>query len=548
VLLLPYAPFTNVVESVKRPMPSQMAMAHCAAAWLDRGTGRYLGVVADSASVEEIDFWTDKSGGRHPDVCFTPARMERDGRFVVAPGSVKMPKAPAYALIRAGEGGVEEWNKFSRRVPRVAVSVDFARPTKKIKPVHGVGQPPFFGRNYKLFKCLEDAHIPYSRLHDVGGAVSGQGIYVDIPNLFKNFDADPENPGSYSFAFTDDLLHALVTNGVAPYFRLGVSIENYVKELGPRNILPPKDNLKWAKICEGVVRHYTEGWANGFKWKIDYWEIWNEPDGEEPPESNAMWRGTFQQYLDLYGTAKKYLKSKFPHLQFGAYGSCGFASLCSNWKPERAAHHMRCFNEFLDYIGKNDCPPDFFSFHCYGPWQHIEKQANYARRELDKAGLKDVPIHLTEWLSAHGIGTARQAALLADTIVRLQGSAVDLATIYDARCSSGMYSPLFDPAAWAPRKAYYAFRAFGDIYALGTEVPLVCSNKEIAAIAAVGSNDDAAMMIVNPTDRALPFISDFGGRKVKSVRVTDDSRDWCETRVPSVLTPYSIWLLQLSKP
>ena len=545
--LLPYAPFTNVVASAKRPMPSFLNRPHCAAAWLERGTGRYLGVLTDSPFTEEIDFWRDKSGGWHPDVCFSPDRPAHGGRLVIAPGGTWVPEAPLNALVRAGDGGEEDWTKFSRRVPRVAVSVDISKAVRKIKPVHGVGQPPFIGRNYKLFQCLKDAHVPYSRLHDVGGAVSGQGIYVDIPNLFKDFDADPSNPDSYSFAFTDDLLHALVTNGVAPYFRLGVSIENYVVDLGPRKIFPPKDNLKWAKICDGVVRHYTEGWANGFKWKIDYWEIWNEPDGEEPPESNSMWRGTFKQYLDLYGTAKKYLKARFPHLQFGAYGSCGFEVLCSSWKPERARHHMRCFNEFLDYVRKNGCPPDFFSFHCYGPWWKLEKQANHARRALDKAGLKNVPIHLTEWLSAHGVGTARQAAFLADTIVRLQGSAVDLATIYDARCSSGMYSPLFDPAKWAPRKAYYAFRAFGELYALGTEVPVACSNKEIAALAATGPGGEAALMVVNPTDKALPFISDIGGLKVKSVRVTDESRDWCETETPSVLTPWSIWLFQLSK-
>ena len=547
VLLLPYAPFTNVVASAKRPMPSFLNRPHCSAAWLERGTGLYLGVLTDSQFVEEIDFWRDRSGGWHPDVCFSPDRPAHGGRLVVAPGEAWVPEVPLDALVRAGDGGEEEWSRFSRRVPRVAVSAVLSRTVRKMKPVHGVGQPPFIGRNYKLFQCLRDAHVPYSRLHDVGGAVSGQGIYVDIPNVFKDFDADPSNPDSYSFAFTDDLLHALVTNGVAPYFRLGVSIENYVVELGPRKIFPPKDSLKWAKICEGVVRHYTEGWANGFKWRIDYWEIWNEPDGEEPPESNAMWRGTFKQYLDLYGTAQRHLKAKFPHLKFGAYGSCGFEALCSSWKPERAAHHMRCFNEFLDYIRKNNCPPDFFSFHCYGPWWKIEKQANHARRELDKAGLKDVPIHPTEWLSAHGVGTAQQAALLADTIVRLQASPIDLATIYDARCGSGMYSPLFDPAKWAPRKAYYAFRAFGDLYALGTEAAVACSNNEIAALAAVGPDGDAAMMVVNPTGKALPFISDSGGRKVGSVRVTDESRDWAEADVPSVLTPCSIWLFQLPR-
>ena len=280
VLLLPYAPFTNVVASAKRPMPSFMNRPHCCAAWVERGAGRYLGILTDSQFTEEIDFWRDRGGGWHPDVCFSPDRPAHGGRLVVAPGEAWTPEAPLNALVRAGEGSEDDWNKFSRRVPRVAVSVDFARKAKKIKP-------------------------------------------------------------------------------------------------------------------------------------------------------------------------------------------------------------------------------------------------------------------------AHGVGTAQQAALLADTIVRLQGSAVDLATIYDARCSSGMYSPLFDPARWAPRKAYYAFRAFGELYALGTEVPVSCSNKEIAAIAAVGSNGDAAMMVVNPTGRALPFISDFGGRKVKSVRVADESREWEEAELPSVLTPWSIWIFRI---
>jgi hypothetical protein len=30
-----------------------------------------------------------------------------------------------------------------------------------------------------------------------------------------------------------------------------------------------------------VIRHYTEGWANGFKMKVTYWEIRNEPNSED---------------------------------------------------------------------------------------------------------------------------------------------------------------------------------------------------------------------------------------------------------------------------
>ena len=45
-----------------------------------------------------------------------------------------------------------------------------------------------------------------------------------------------------------------------------------------RDLLPPKDFRKWAQICEHIIRHYNEGWADGHKWDIRYWEIWNEAD------------------------------------------------------------------------------------------------------------------------------------------------------------------------------------------------------------------------------------------------------------------------------
>ena len=41
-------------------------------------------------------------------------------------------------------------------------------------------------------------------------------------------DADENDPKSYRFAFTDALVKALVDNGVEPFFRLGVTIENFV--------------------------------------------------------------------------------------------------------------------------------------------------------------------------------------------------------------------------------------------------------------------------------------------------------------------------------
>ena len=142
------------------------------------------------------------------------------------------------------------------------MTVDFATEVGPVKPVNAVGQPPKTHLiEYHLFHYLTEAGIPYSRLHDVGGAYA-QNVFVDIPNLFRDFDADETDPKNYDFTFTDTLLDALEKAKVETYFRLGVTIENYHR-IKAYNIYPPKDFAKWARICEHVVAHYNEGWADG---------------------------------------------------------------------------------------------------------------------------------------------------------------------------------------------------------------------------------------------------------------------------------------------
>ena len=68
-------------------------------------------------------------------------------------------------------------------------------------------------------------------------------------------------------------------------YRLGISIEWGSKKY---TSLPLWDPQKWAEICAHIIRHYNEGWCDGFYYQISYWEIWNEP--ENPP----MWQGTME--------------------------------------------------------------------------------------------------------------------------------------------------------------------------------------------------------------------------------------------------------------
>ena len=81
------------------------------------------------------------------------------------------------------------------------IRVDFNEITGKIKPMHGVGQPPYLGPSSSYMHYLKEAGIPYSRLHDVCGPYGGLN-YVDIPNVFKDFSADESDPKSYDSATT----------------------------------------------------------------------------------------------------------------------------------------------------------------------------------------------------------------------------------------------------------------------------------------------------------------------------------------------------------
>ena len=190
------------------------------------------------------------------------------------------------------------------------ITANFEKITGKIKPMHGVGQPPFVAEDTHVH-YLEEAGIPYSRLHDVGGWYAGMR-FVDIPNIFRDFDADETLPESYDFTFTDDLIATLIKHNVKPFYRLGVTIENYYFKKAYR-VFPPKDYEKWARICEHIIRHYNEGWADGFHYGIEHWEIWNEPEGHKHGEHGPMWIGTKEEFFRLYEVASNHLKKCRKH-------------------------------------------------------------------------------------------------------------------------------------------------------------------------------------------------------------------------------------------
>ena len=389
------------------------------------------------------------------------------------------------------------------------ITVNTQQSIKKMKPLHGGCQPPLGGKDLiEYFHYMTEAGIPFSRLHDVGG-VFGGGRFVDIPNIFRNFDADETDSANYDFTFTDHLIKALIDAGVEPYYRLGITIENeaYIK---PYHTFPPKSPEKWARICEHIIRHYTEGWANGFHYPIRYWEIWNEPEVQD----QMMWCGTDEEYYHLYDVTSKHLKTCFPHLKIGGYASCGFYAIAPREILDPETHlvgtippsdHennlMHFFYGFFNYIKAHDSPIDFFSWHNYADVSRVEKMDAWLHKELELLGYGGLETHLNEWNPYAGrFGTPQHSAEVAAMMIALQHGYTDAAMIYDMQTIEAPYCALFDIKTHKPIHAYYSMVAFNTLYQLGTQIKTESTDHRLYTLAASNGHHHA-LLISNVTGR-----------------------------------------------
>ena len=331
--------------------------------------------------------------------------------------------------------------------------------------------------NFDEFSALK---IPYARIHDANHCSAYGGPHcVDISAVFPDFSADESSPASYDFTITDEYLSNIRAAGAEPYYRLGQSIEHWIKKYG---VNPPKDFAKWARICEHVVRHYNEGWADGFRWNIKYWEIWNEPDGNKPTKDGRLgptWTGTAEQFMQLYKTTSpKHLRRCFGDaIKIGGPAFCWWGA----WEKD-----------FIPFCAREKLPLDFYSWHCYyadatAPAAHAVK----VRRLLDANGFTKTESHLNEWNYVKGWSdewvyslecesgrlAQKGAASVAAVMITCQDSPLDMLMYYDARVGCGM-NGMFDALTLRPSRGYYPFLAWRRLADLGTQVKAVVAAKD----------------------------------------------------------------------
>ncbi|MGE5611092.1 MAG: GH39 family glycosyl hydrolase [Bacillota bacterium] len=341
--------------------------------------------------------------------------------------------------------------------------VDCSKVIGTIRPLHGSNCGPLqCGGLLDLSSYHRELALPYSRLHDCHWP---NPDVVDLHVVFPNPSADPALPGSYDFSRTDEYLQAIDAVGTKIVYRLGESIEHTKKKY---HVHPPADYDRWAAACLGIIRHYNEGFANGFHLNIRHWEIWNEPENRP-----NMWTGSDEDYFRLYEVTAKAIKAHDPTLKVGG-PSLGYTGRITAGQFEPSPF----FLAFLNYCKQKSLPLDFFSWHLYtADPSECMIRARGIRHVLDRHGFAKTELHFNEWnylpgndwtpMGSEGQGLPRErfydqiggapgAAFSACVLMNLQDTPVDVANYYMADNQGfGMFS-----ANGVPQKSFYALKAF----------------------------------------------------------------------------------------
>ena len=382
------------------------------------------------------------------------------------------------------------------------------------------------------------ANVGYSRNHDAAGSGAYGEHVVDISMIFPDFSKNPNKPESYDFTLTDRYVKSIQDAGVEVFYRLGQSIEN--QPLKKYNIYPPTDNKKWAVIAEHIIRHYNEGWADGFHFNIKYWEIWNEPnlewDNDKWKVDPRCWAGSPEQFYDFFEVAVKHLKGCFPELLIGGPAMSG--------KDPGVREVPVWYGLLLSEMQRRGVPLDFFAWHIYEADPTVYVDYSYqVRALLDKYGYTKTESFLNEWnyikswtddypYSMRTLPSCKAAAFVCASMQEGQNCPTDMMMYYDWRPCS--FNGLFDPVNDTPIWGYWAIYSWGKLRTLGTQVKASCDIPDVRVTAARGADGRLGILVSR-------YVMDDNITAVKDVTVSLEGGKFNESVRCHITDPFSMY-------
>jgi xylan 1,4-beta-xylosidase len=258
----------------------------------------------------------------------------------------------------------------------VTVRVDVSQEVGTLPPVWA-----FFGYDEPNYTYMKDGRKLLSQL----AALSPVPVYIRAHNLLTSGDGTPslkwgstnaytEGPDGrarYDWTIVDRIFDTYVERGMRPLVEIGFMPEALTSGPPPYRhsfslektsdiftawAYPPKDYSRWAELVYQWVRHTMEryGRREVENW---LWEVWNEPN-------IGYWKGTPEQYHELYDHSVDAVKRALPSARVGGPHSTGPGNA-------KAREFLRTFLEHCargrNYAtGKTGAPLDFIAFHAKG--------------------------------------------------------------------------------------------------------------------------------------------------------------------------------------
>lgn len=318
-----------------------------------------------------------------------------------------------------------------------------------------------------------DIYNNFQSTHEMADGTTHQDASRNHLAMFPDLAADPNDPASYNFGPTDQLVDSIYAVGAVPLFRLGASAGE--SSGVPNEFTTDADFEHYADIAKHVVLHYNKEWNDGFSRGIKYWEVLNEPDGRFDPE----------KYYRLYAAIARAVKAADttaliggPSLMF-AFGGPAYE------------------DNFLRFLRTNDIPIDFWTFHDYcvdsaDPYYYV-RVAERMRSLLDSHGFTETEVILDEWnvlgMDLDLLTLSGRAAFTAAALIYMQDSDIDEQTFY-------MGPNLFGESGSSPNKVGQALVALGTMKNTPTRLDVSGSDTQGFAVQAGRSEDDSTINVI----------------------------------------------------